>query len=434
MYRYGDGTPFPLDENFIETLTAAVESCTNAFVPLTELDARRERAREARREADRENGRLDDLEKSLSATLGPYIPQDKKPSATSAVAQKVAALAKSAITESRTQIEARVRGAEGQASPRTSADAVVQALRPFFNEHQLPKSAWIMSWDVRGNEPSADAVAVAGRIQVAFALAPEPYRGPIRVEQLADGVVVHMMRKGVFGKAKPAPIDLGKYVMVAFERTHREQIVTLREGGPKAAPGLRFALTDTSATWVPISAAGDAEGETNPVDPEDVPPVRQLVERANEALKDLIHKRQLVELTFGGKAVSELDEPRIVPLELLQQLTPLARSIRERSRVSGELVLKRDIGDGRREELFVPRSTLSQQFARLPPEYRRPFEEMGISGEETQPAIQLPRPPAPPAPPARTPATIPRTTAAGVTAVSAADTNVRTIEVDSDID
>ena len=29
MYRYGDGTPFPLDENFIDTLTTAVETCTN---------------------------------------------------------------------------------------------------------------------------------------------------------------------------------------------------------------------------------------------------------------------------------------------------------------------------------------------------------------------------------------------------------------------
>ena len=48
----------------------------------------------------------------------------------------------------------------------------------------------------------------------------------------------------------------------------------------------------------------------------------------------------------------------------------------------------------------MPRSTLAQQFMRLPAEYRRPFEEMGISGEETQPAIQLPpRPPATPPPP-----------------------------------
>jgi hypothetical protein len=96
-------------------------------------------------------------------------------------------------------------------------------------------------------------------------------------------------------------------------------------------------------------------------------------------------------------------------MELLSQLTPLARTIRERSRVHGELVLKRDVAGGRREELFVPRAQLSQHFAKLPPEYRRPFEDMGVSGEDTQPAIQLPvamRPPArkgPPAPPPAAP-------------------------------
>jgi hypothetical protein len=181
-------------------------------------------------------------------------------------------------------------------------------------------------------------------------------------------------------------------------------VITLRESSNKIAAGLRFAIFNDGATWTSITPAGDAEGEPNPLDNEDTPPIKQLCERANNALKDLINKRQLVDLTLGGKPISELEEPRIVPLEILQQLTPLARSIRERSRASGELVLKRDIGDGRREELFVPRATLAQQFARLPDDYRRPFEDMGISGEETQPAITLPvrppaRPSAPPPPP-----------------------------------
>ena len=397
MYRYGDGTPFPLEENFIETLTSAVETCTNAFVPLADLDDRRERAREARREAEREAGRLDDLEKTISASLAPYIPVDKgKPNGAQTVAQRLAQTAKSYIVEAKQQVDTRVRQLEQQAAGRTVADAVIKSLRPFFDEHQLPKSVWIMSWDVRGHEPHADAVASAGRIVASFQLQPDPYRGPIRVEQLADGVIVHMMKKGVFGKAKPAPVDLGKYVMVAFERTLKETVVTLKESATKASPGLRFAVADggASATWVSITAGGDAEGEPNPLDFDDIAPIRQLAERANATLKDLLNRRTLVDLTFGGKSISDIDEPRIVPLELLAQLKPLARTIREKSRMSGELVLKRDIGDGRREELFVPRATLAQQFARLPAEYRRPFEEMGITAEETQPAITLPRPPA----------------------------------------
>jgi hypothetical protein len=397
MYRYGDGTPFPLDENFIETLTTAVETCTNAFVPLTELDARREKAREVRREADKELGRLAELEATVIGSLVPFVPADnKKPSLTQQVSQKITASVKSAVAEARRQVEGRVAATEALAAPKTSSDAVLKALRPFFESHQLPNAKWIMSWDVRGAEPSANAVASAGRIAASFTLSPEPYRAPIRVDQVSDGVIVHMMKRGVFGKAKPAPIDLGKYVVVAFERTMHESIITLKENLNKSAQGLRFAVSDAGATWVSITAAGDADGDPNPLDIEDVAPVRQLSERAHAALRDLINRRTLVDLSLGATTLTDLEEPRIMPLELLAQLTPLARTIREKSRASGELILKRDIGDGRREELFVPRATLTAQYARLPVEYRRPFEDMGITNEETSPAIQISRPPAPP--------------------------------------
>jgi hypothetical protein len=400
MYRYGDGTPFPLDDNFIETLTTAVETCTNAFVPLTELDARREKAKEVRREADKELGRLADLEATVIGSLVAFSPPDnKKASLTQQVSQKITAGVKTAVSEARRQVEGRVAATEALAAAKTSYEAVLKALRPFFESQQLPNARWIMSWDVRGLEPSANAMASAGRISATFTLAPDPYRVPIRVEQLAEGVIVHMMKKGVFGKAKPAPIDLGKYVVVAFERNMHETIVTLKENTNKSAQGLRFAASEVGATWVSINTAGDADGDPNPLDPEDVAPIRQLSEKAHAALKDLIHRRSLVDLSLGTTPLQDLEEPRIVPLELLAQLTPLARTIREKSRMSGELILKRDIGDGRREELFVPRATLTAQFARLPMEYRRPFEDMGITNEETSPAIQISRPPAPPAPP-----------------------------------
>ncbi len=151
-----------------------------------------------------------------------------------------------------------------------------------------------------------------------------------------------------------------------------------------------------------MSANNDAETEPNPLDFEDVDGIRRLGEGANRALKDLVNSRRLTELTLGGQPISRLPEPRVAPMEVLQQLTPLSRTIRERSRVSGELVLKKDVAGGRREELFVPRAQLAQQFAKLPFEYRKPFEDMGVSSEDTQPAITLPtqlRPPARAVPP-----------------------------------
>lgn len=398
MYRYGDGTPFPLEENFIETLTSAVEACTNAFMPLTELDGRRERARAGRAEADRELGRLADLDKTLQSAMSAYMVPDKG-AQTSQVAQKIVQTAKAAIQQARAVVDGRVQALEAQAGAGTAADAVLHALRPFFDHHQLPSSKWIFSWDVRSADPRADAISTSGRLTASFTCRVDGHRGPIRVGDLAETVIVHMMKKGLLGKAKPAPVDLSKYVMVAFEKTATENVITLKEKADKASQGLRFMVGENGANWQSIGLSGDAETEPNPLDFEDVDGVRRLGEGAARALKDLTSNRNLVDLMLGGQALDKLPEPRIVPMELLQQLTPLARTIRERSRVSGELVLKRDIGGGRREELFVPRAALAQQFSKLPMEYRKPFEDMGVSSEDTQPAIAVPRPPAKPSGP-----------------------------------
>src|SRR5688572_28280291 len=284
MYRYGDGTPFPLEENFIETLTAAVEACTNAFMPLSELDGRRDRARAGRAEADKELGRLADLEKTLNSGLAPYMVPDRKGCQSQTVAQKIVTTAKDSIRLARTQVEGRVQALEAEAGAGTASDAVLHALRPFFDHHSLPSSKWVMSWDVRHGEPRAEASCTSGRLTATFILQVDTHRGPIRVGDLAEGVVVHMMKKGLLGKAKPAPVDLSRYVMVAFEATGNEHTVTLKEKADRASQGLRFMVSDNTASWQSIAASGDAETDPNPLDFEDVDGIRRLGEGANRAL------------------------------------------------------------------------------------------------------------------------------------------------------
>src|SRR5690606_1167786 len=68
---------------------------------------------------------------------------------------------------------------------------------------------------------------------------------------------------------------------------------------------------------------------------------------------------------------------------MLMSLAPIVREIRVRSRVPGELVLKRDLGDGRREEVFIPRRDLESKFEVLPYEYQACFSAVGLGGEAT---------------------------------------------------
>src|SRR5690242_18971725 len=127
---------------------------------------------------------------------------DKKSPQSQAVAQKTLLAAKQNIQQARAQVDGRVQALEAQAGARTASDAVLHALRPFFDQQQLPYAKWIMSWDVRGNEPSADAVVSSDRLTAQFRLCVDNHRQPIRVDQLADSVIVHMMKKGLLGKAK----------------------------------------------------------------------------------------------------------------------------------------------------------------------------------------------------------------------------------------
>ena len=51
---------------------------------------------------------------------------------------------------------------------------------------------------------SHDAIAASGRLSASFTLGLDAWRQPIRVDQLAEAVIVHMMKKGLLGKAKPS--------------------------------------------------------------------------------------------------------------------------------------------------------------------------------------------------------------------------------------
>ncbi len=180
---------------------------------------------------------LVELDKAMTQTLAPYLaPADKRGATAQAVAQKLSQTVKQAVVAAKQHVDGRVSQLDTQAQPNVVTGKVVQALGAFFAAHQLPNAKWIMSWDVRGNEPTANAVATAGKLAAQFSLATDSWRAPIRVDQLAEGVVVHMLKKGVFGKAKPAPIELAKYVVVAFERTEAENVITLKENATKASP------------------------------------------------------------------------------------------------------------------------------------------------------------------------------------------------------
>ncbi len=398
MYRFGDGTAFPLEENFIDTLTHAVETCTQAFSILAELDARREKAVAAERDSQREVERLIELDRAVAAALAPFLPAGGGSAGLAqATASKIIAATKQSVSAVRGQVESRARALLADAAPSTSSERVQAALAPFFERVELPGTKWTLTWDVRGASPRAEATATAGKLGVTFALdLGGQWAAPLRNDLLAADVIVHLVRKRTFGKAKPTPTDLSKMLLVGAEHHGREVVLWLRES-VKTLAGVRFTIAEDGVTFGNLSATGELESEISTLGEEDVPNLRRLAEAAVAQLAALRTRRTVRELRFGNDPLTALANPKAFPLELLAQLTPLCRMLRDRSPVAGELVLKRDIGDGRREELFVPRAALASRFTPLPAEYRRPFEDMGLGNDGD--ASAAPAPASPPLPP-----------------------------------
>jgi hypothetical protein len=91
----------------------------------------------------------------------------------------------------------------------------------------------------------------------------------------------------------------------------------------------------------------------------------------------MTRRRELRSATFDGKSVLEHDSPRVVASKLIESLAPTVREIERRSGTPRELVLRRDLAEGRRQETYVTKAELHDLVCTVPANLRgvfAPFE------------------------------------------------------------
>ncbi len=385
MYRYGDGSPFPFEENFIETLGAAVDACAAAFTAAAELDALRARARDARRDADEEARRLIGLEKAIETAVFPSRPSSAKDATTTQQsAQKILAAVKQQVTAAKGLLEKKVAAANAEPRPEKAAAAASSAMAAFFERHALPSSTWTTRWRASESSARADATAKVGKFEITFDLHLDAaWRAPVKVASLVPGAHVVLPTKRLFGKPIGKRIALDRCALVKVEQAGDRRILELRAHVGKPAPGWRVTLVDDRAICLALDAAGTPVSGDHTARSEDAATLATLADAALAALDERRGNRRATELLLGDSTLTALADATAPARAILDQLAPTIKLVRTRSRVPGELILKRDIVDGRREELFLPRAAVAAKFARLPPEYRRVFDDAGLGREDT---------------------------------------------------
>jgi hypothetical protein len=421
MYRFGDGTPFPIQENFIDTLLAAVDACVGAFGAAAELDDRREKTRIARKEAEEELRRLAVMDKAIETAVAPMKPSvDKMASTSQQAASRALAAARSAIAQSKQTVDGRLQQLAGEPRLDRSNERLRLAMAQFFERHQLPETQWDLAWTWNGARAIGDAIASSGRFHATFELqlAP-PWTGVVRIGSIAPGLDVLAPKKKAFGGWKRARVSLDKAGIVAVERSAERHTMTIRSHAAKPSPGWFIQLEGDErsvVTVVPVDLTLRPCGPEIVLDGDEAAPLHTLWAAIEaQMLETLDEARTLRDLAIGDATLDTITDPAMVARAILGVVGPVVRQVRQRSRVPGELAIKRDVGDGRREELYVPRDVIERKFAPLPQGYRRPFEDIGLGRAptaeivSTDDAVTMPEPPprevkraSPPPPPSPT--------------------------------
>jgi hypothetical protein len=109
----------------------------------------------------------------------------------------------------------------------------------------------------------------------------------------------------------------------------------------------------------------------------------RLTAAIESAITAMLRNRKAREVQLGGMHIGAIPDTKTVAKNLLETLAPTVRAIRSKSKVSGELSLKRDVTAGVREELFVPRAQIAARYANLSETYRAIIDGTGIGSALT---------------------------------------------------
>lgn len=400
MLRYGDGTPFPFEEEFLDLLVDAVEACATMLASTANLDRRRVEAEAVLQAIGEEERRLLMFERAVASACKFDLDGNLTPAARAAESTRSAM--ESAVELSREQLR---QISSVQAAPPSwhrAARRVQAAASGFFARRLLPGAHWAWAWDASGAAPRGEAASQDARFRVVYDLdLPDGWRGPVRIDALVPDLIVRLPRRRWLRATVEAAIPLGRCLLVGARHDERGRELVIRR------PDGSSWRIDLPEDGQPSAAALDRRGRTVGTGLVSETELSALVDAIDRQLPTMQLPRTARDVLLDGKPVAELADTTLAARALLDEIGPTVREIRQRSRMPGELTLKRDVADGRREELFVSRASLTAHYADLPGEYRRLLDDAGfgrglttgiseLAAQASQPAIPARGTPLPP--------------------------------------
>jgi hypothetical protein len=386
-YLYGDSTPSTLEVDYIELLRDAVDCCVQVLL----ADERIANGK----------ARLEALEKSTTAELdqvrqaaalvpkafeGAPLGAPESPAArcAAAIVRSAAALAAATVDDVQGKFDAAVgdRASEADRERQACADALERLLV----KHDLPEMksemqiTFVGAGHYVGRAHVSTGFGVSGTLELGI---PKDhlFERIVRVDRLAERLDVLAPEIGgwLHKEIKLRPQHLEKHYVAGLSVGAAGDSLRLRSTPDGGGSGfdVTFGPAGGPVRLMRVEEANKREDEPFEVEAADVPKLQSLRERLLAAANSLArHRRGLTDAKLDGEPLRSHPSPSLLAERLVLALAPTVQEIASRSQTPGELVLRRLIGDARREEIFLSKQELKTKLEPLSDRNRSLFDPL----------------------------------------------------------
>ena len=399
-FLYGDSTAFPLDENFIDTLRNATDISIALLRADEALEGIQRSVEEEKQSAERDLRGVERLVGAVNQALEPQVATSGGSAYVQGVAGRLLQTAQSVVENAAKDVVARRDAAVRQADSKMAAERarIPQAIERFLLAHEIPGTQWSISWVTRRGTTQQTQVPAQAN---AWALARTPigleatfeldvsqsplWARPFKLGDLKQEVAINLPHKGGWLDRGTSLREerLDRLFVTEVNLTPQRAAVVLRRGVRPLGAGYELAISPDGKAPPEIKPIGEegapATDDKLVLDGLDAAAISDLWLLIEARLRPLVSKRvRLAQALLEGQPLAEVKSPAKVAQTLIHVTAPYVREMGRRSPVPGELVLKRQVEDGRREELFISIRELTDKFAVLTPERQSFFGEYGL--------------------------------------------------------
>jgi hypothetical protein len=391
-YLYGDSTPSPLEVDFIDFLRDGLDFCVQLALSTDALQRESERGEMLRHAARRDVEQLEKLSSGVASAVKSFSNGEsdgRMVRCAEAVLRSTSDLVKGEVQGVNSALEVEV--AKLEVARAGEREKCVRALEALLLRHDLPSSSASLHLKANGSAPYAAELHTATPLGVAATIeldvpSSHLFGHVVRVDRIVDRLEVRAPEVAgwLHKEEKMRAQRLEKLYVIELGLGAEESSIKLRAAADGSGPGFDV-LVSAGPPRVRLLRVAERDGVADSpfqVGDEDARGLFELSQKLEASAQDLAgHRKALLSASLDDRPLRDHDAPTLLVERLIQAIAPVVRDIAARSPSPGELVLKRLVTGGRREEIFVAKSELREKLERLTTSFRALFDPLGLGDE-----------------------------------------------------